>query len=56
MVWNDWDRVLNSRSRRQLPFSALAKKVLEVAQREALSRGSEHIGDEDLLLGIVRID
>ncbi len=40
----------------QLAFSALAKKVLEVAQREALSRGSEHIGDEDLLLGIVRTD
>jgi hypothetical protein len=40
----------------QLAFSALAKKVLEVARREALSRGSEHIGDEDLLLGIVRTD
>jgi Clp amino terminal domain, pathogenicity island component len=37
-------------------FSALANKVLEVAQGEALSRGSEHIGDEDLLLGIVRTD
>ena len=40
----------------QLPFSPLAKKVLEVALREALSLGSQHIGAEHLLLGIVRTD
>ena len=40
----------------QLPFSALAKKVLEVARREALSVGSQHIDAEHLLLGIVRTD
>lgn len=40
----------------QLPFSALAKEVLEVARREALSVGSEHIDTEHLLLGIVRTD
>jgi ATP-dependent Clp protease ATP-binding subunit ClpC len=40
----------------QMPYSALAKKVLEGAQCEAVSLGSQHIGAEHLLLGIVRID
>jgi ATP-dependent Clp protease ATP-binding subunit ClpC len=37
----------------QMPFSALAATVLEVAQREALAVRSEHIDAEHLLLGIV---
>ncbi len=40
----------------QIPFSPLAKEVLEVAQREALSLGSPRIGAEHVLLGIVRTD
>ena len=38
-----------------VPFSPVAKKVLEVALREALSLGHEHIGPEHLLLAIVRV-
>jgi ATP-dependent Clp protease ATP-binding subunit ClpC len=40
----------------QMPFSALAKNVLEVARREALSAGSQRIDPEHLLLGIVGTD
>ncbi len=40
----------------RMPFSALAKEVLEAARREALSRGSQRIDAEDLLLGIIRTD
>ena len=40
----------------QMPFSALAKDVLEVARREALSAGSQRIDAEHLLLGIVGTD
>jgi hypothetical protein len=38
-----------------MPFSAVAKKVLEVAQHEALSVG-QRLGAEHLLLAIVRTD
>ena len=41
--------------RQQIPFSPVAKKVLEVSLREALSLGHELIGPEHLLLGIVRV-
>jgi len=37
-----------------IPFTPRAKKVLELALREALSLGNNHIGTEHLLLGILR--
>jgi ATP-dependent Clp protease ATP-binding subunit ClpC len=40
----------------QMPLSAAATKVLEVARREALSAGSQRIDAEHLLLGIVGTD
>ena len=39
----------------RLPFSAEAKKVLEVSLREALSLGSQQVGPQHLLLGLVRV-
>src|SRR5579875_1940913 len=38
----------------QVPFTPRAKKVLELALREARSLGQEHIGTEHILLGLVR--
>ena len=38
----------------QIPFTPRAKKVLELALREALSLGHNYIGTEHILLGIVR--
>jgi ATP-dependent Clp protease ATP-binding subunit ClpC len=38
----------------QIPFAPRAKKVLELAQREALSLGHTYIGTEHILLGLVR--
>jgi ATP-dependent Clp protease ATP-binding subunit ClpA len=38
----------------QLPFTPRAKKVLELALREALSLGHTYIGTEHILLGLVR--
>jgi ATP-dependent Clp protease ATP-binding subunit ClpA len=38
----------------QLPHSPEAKKVLELALREALSLGHNYIGTEHILLGLVR--
>jgi ATP-dependent Clp protease ATP-binding subunit ClpC len=38
----------------QIPFTPRAKKVLELALREALSMGHNYIGTEHILLGIVR--
>jgi ATP-dependent Clp protease ATP-binding subunit ClpA len=38
----------------QIPFTAHAKRVLELALREALSLGHNSIGTEHVLLGIVR--
>jgi Clp amino terminal domain, pathogenicity island component len=40
----------------QVPFTPRAKKVLELALREALSLGHNWIGPEHILLGIVRED
>jgi len=37
-----------------IPFTPRAKKVLEVALREASQRGDEHIGAEHILLGLMR--
>ena len=37
----------------QIPFTPRAKKILELALREALSLGSNYIGTEHLLLGLV---
>jgi ATP-dependent Clp protease ATP-binding subunit ClpA len=37
-----------------LPFTPEAKKVLELALREALNLGDRHIGSEHVLLGLVR--
>jgi ATP-dependent Clp protease ATP-binding subunit ClpC len=38
----------------QIPFTPRAKKVLELAQREALSLAHNYIGTEHILLGLVR--
>ena len=38
----------------QIPFTPRAKKVLELALREALSLGHRYIGTEHVLLGLVR--
>ncbi len=37
-----------------IPFTPRAKKVLELALREALSLGHDYIGTEHILLGLVR--
>jgi ATP-dependent Clp protease ATP-binding subunit ClpC len=37
-----------------IPFTARAKKVLEMALREALQLGDEYIGSEHILLGLIR--
>lgn len=38
----------------RMPFTPRAKRVLELAMREALGRADTHIGSEHILLGIVR--
>src|SRR5436190_20260349 len=38
----------------QIPYTPRAKKVFELALREALSVGHDYIGTEHILLGIVR--
>jgi ATP-dependent Clp protease ATP-binding subunit ClpA len=38
---------------RRIPFSPRAKKVLELALREAMRLGDRHIGTEHVLLGIL---
>jgi ATP-dependent Clp protease ATP-binding subunit ClpA len=38
----------------QIPFTPLAKKVLELSLREALKLGHNYIGTEHVLLGLVR--
>jgi hypothetical protein len=38
----------------QIPFTPRAKKVLELALREALSLGHPYLGTEHLLLGLIR--
>lgn len=40
----------------QVPFTAPAKKALELALREALSLGQNYIGTEHVLLGLLRED
>jgi ATP-dependent Clp protease ATP-binding subunit ClpC len=40
----------------QLPFTPQAKKVLELALREALSLGHNYIGTEHILLGLARVN
>ena len=40
----------------QIPFTPRAKKVLELALREALSLGHNYIGSEHILLGLVRVN
>ena len=40
--------------RGHIPFSARAKKVLELALREALQLGHNYIGTEHILLGLIR--
>ena len=44
----------DSESQGQIPFTPRAKKVLEMALREALSLGHNYIGTEHVLLGLVR--
>jgi ATP-dependent Clp protease ATP-binding subunit ClpC len=38
-----------------IPFTARAKKVLELSLREALQLGDNHIGTEHILLGLLRL-
>jgi ATP-dependent Clp protease ATP-binding subunit ClpC len=38
----------------QIPFTSRAKKVLELALREASQHGDHHIGPEHILLGLIR--
>jgi ATP-dependent Clp protease ATP-binding subunit ClpC len=38
----------------QIPFTPRAKKVLELALREAMALGSNYIGTEHILLGVAR--
>ena len=40
----------------QIPFTPRAKKVLELALREALSLGHNYIGTEHILLGVLSDD
>jgi ATP-dependent Clp protease ATP-binding subunit ClpC len=40
----------------QIPFTPRAKKVLELALKEALALGHKFIGTEHILLGIARVD
>src|SRR6185437_13133377 len=40
----------------QIPFTPRAKKVLELALREALAFGHDYIATEHILLGLVRED
>jgi hypothetical protein len=42
--------------RRHIPFSPHAKKALELALRESIKLGHDHIGTEHELLGIIRTD
>lgn len=44
----------SSRSESQLPFTPRARKILELALREALSLGHNYIGTEHVLLGLSR--
>ncbi|MCX8033145.1 MAG: ATP-dependent Clp protease ATP-binding subunit [Thermoleophilia bacterium] len=44
----------DTESQGQIPFTPRAKKVLELALREALSLGHNYIGTEHILLGLVR--
>jgi ATP-dependent Clp protease ATP-binding subunit ClpC len=44
----------NEPSAGQIPFTPRAKRTLEVALREALSLGHNHIGTEHLLLAVAR--
>ncbi len=44
----------DTESQGQIPFTPRAKKVLELALREALSLGHNYIGTEHVLLGLVR--
>jgi ATP-dependent Clp protease ATP-binding subunit ClpA len=53
------DRVRRPRGRRwggHIPFTKDAKKALQLALREAISLGHDHIGTEHLLLGMLRGD
>ena len=40
----------------QIPFTPRAKRVLELALREALSLGHNYVGTEHILLGLVRVN
>jgi ATP-dependent Clp protease ATP-binding subunit ClpC len=44
----------DNESQAQIPFTPRAKKVLELALREALSLGHNYIGTEHILLGLLR--
>jgi ATP-dependent Clp protease ATP-binding subunit ClpA len=48
--------VEEKRTTGQIPFTARAKKVLELALREARALGHDHIGTEHVLLALVRVE
>ena len=45
----------DERSPQPRPFTPKAKKVLELALRESLARGGEHIGTEHVLRGLLAV-
>lgn len=52
-IWPDGEaEVMQS----QMPFTGGAKRVLEIALREALSLGHNYIGTEHVLLGLLRCE
>ena len=49
------DRGQQGARRGRVPFTPLAKKVLELSLREAIAIGSSRIGTEHILLGLLRL-
>jgi ClpA/ClpB-like protein len=49
------DQDQGRRRRGHIPFTALSKKVLEVALREARALEHDYIGTEHILLGLIRV-
>lgn len=50
------DRAPVAKGKRHIPFTAEAKKTLELALREARALGDRHIGSEHVLLGLLRTE
>ena len=50
------DRCRRPRVRGAIPFTPRAKRALELALREALALGHNHIGDEHVVLGLLGVE